>query len=303
MKNARNYEKAVRKLLSGVKKSSPSRDGGDSADPLETLITAVFEENTTAKRAGRALNAINREYVDFNELRVAQPKEIVECIGKDYPDARSKAGRLRGALNGIYYRADSLSTKYMEEMAKRDLRQHLLEIGLSPYAAACVTLLCFGGHAVAVDQRLLAHLKADGYVHPECDAEDAQKFLERVIPLKDAVAAHSFFRKYAQKKPKPLPKKPPKKKAARKKTKKKKSAGKTKKKTKKKSKKKPKKKPKKKAETKTSAKKPIKTGKTPKTKKTKRAKKTVKKKPASRRKIQKKSAKTKKAKKSRKPKR
>ncbi len=307
MKNARSYEKAVKKLLSDIKKSASK--GQDRHDTLETLIRAVLEEDATVKAAERAERALREEYVDFNELRVAQSKEIVECIGKDYPDARRKAEQLRSALNGIYYHCDRLWTGYMEEMTKRDLRQHLLEVGLGQYAAACVTLLCFGGHAVAVDERLLAHLKGDGYIHPEADAEEAQKFLERVIPLKDAVAAHSYLRRYAQKKPKPVPKKAPKKKAKaktkkktakKKKTKKKKAAAKkSKAKSKKKKKKtKAKKKPKKKAAGKKSRAKKSRAKKTKKTGKKKKPKKSVKKKPSSRRKKRKKSARTKKTRKS-----
>jgi len=203
MKNARQYEKKIRKLLRGMRRR---RSATDSAEPdrVAVLVRSVLEEDTTRDNAMRALSALQKEFVDFNELRVSPPKEIVEQIGKDYPADRLKADSLVQALGTVFEKASAVSMDYMEMLTKRDLRRCLLEMGLSPYAAACVVLLAFGGHAVPVDQTLVECLEMDGYVHPGSDLPDVQGFLERIIPQKDAPAAHEFLRQYVKRHAKAL---------------------------------------------------------------------------------------------------
>lgn len=203
MRNARQYEKKTKRLLRGMRRSRPAADSADS-DRVAILIRSVLDEDTTRESAMRALSALQKEFVDFNELRVSPPKEIVEQIGKDYPAARAKADRLVQALGAVFEKTSAISMDYLEKMTKRDLRRCLLEMGLSPYAAACVVLLAFGGHAVPVDQTLVECLQMDGCAHPRSDLSDVQGFLERIIPQKDAVAAHEFFRQYIKKRAKAL---------------------------------------------------------------------------------------------------
>ncbi len=197
MKNAKKYQTKIKALL--LKKAdqaafSPPEDTYDIA----ALITAVVEGEATPQQIDKALEAIRREYVDDNELRVSPLKDLVECIGRDYPQSREKAEMLTGALKGIFSRTYRLSLEYMAEMTKRNLRRHLKELGLDEYAEAVLTQQVFGGHAIPVDQLLVDCLAMDGYVHPDSDVPDAQGFLERVIPQKDVLAAHELFRKYVQ---------------------------------------------------------------------------------------------------------
>jgi len=192
MKNATHYEKKIKTVLRGLSKRPDAPP--ENADPVQVLLRGVLEADTTAERAEAALEGLRREFVDPNELRVAPPKELVEAMGPDLPRAPEKAQAVRTALGAVFQRAHAVTMAYMAEMTKRDLRRHLGELGLEPYAAAYVTLMAFGGHAVAVDQTLVDCLKLDAYVHPESDVEDVQGFLERIVPQKDAVAAHNVLR-------------------------------------------------------------------------------------------------------------
>lgn len=197
MKNATQYEKKVRKLLKDVKGSKS--DAPLDEPRLRVLIRSVFETDATTRQGEQALEAIDSEYVDYNELRISPPKDIVETVGRDHPRVREKAIMLREALNRFFERDSTPSMDYLDELSKRDLRQHLAEAGLEPYPAAAVTLLAFGGHAVPVDGMLVDALKLDECVHPESDIEDVQGFLERVVSQKNDVAVLKFFRAYVEK--------------------------------------------------------------------------------------------------------
>jgi len=197
MKNARKYERAARKLLS-VRGRTPRRPA-EADDPVAGLVRAVLEADGAHKRADKAMDALRKEYVDLNELRVAPPREVAELLGKDYPLGRRKAEEIATALNNLFRRANALSFDHAKPMTKRDLRRHLGELGLGPYAAAWLMLYVFGGHAIPLDETLLECLQMDHYVHPEADLADVQGFLERLVLQKDAPAAHEALRDYVDK--------------------------------------------------------------------------------------------------------
>jgi endonuclease III len=203
MKNATAYEKKVRKLLAGLGKGPvPS----PNENPIRTVIEAVLSEDTPRKEALAALETLESELVDYNELRVAPVKDISDSLGRHYPYAREKAEMLVKALNRIFDKTGSMSMEYMKDFTKRDLRRHLQEIGLSHYAAAYVVLFGFGGHAVAVDRSLAWVLEHEELVHPGSEIQDIQAFLERIIPQKDAAGLHEAIRKHVEKSAKALQK-------------------------------------------------------------------------------------------------
>ncbi|HOF19042.1 MAG TPA: hypothetical protein PK082_09035 [Phycisphaerae bacterium] len=205
MKNAREYERKIKKLLAGRKKvSTPAPVTGE--DRIHLLIEAVLQSDSSRKQAAQAFAAMRRDFVDYNELRVAPVKDIVELLGRDFPLARRKAERIVSALNGLFDGVYQVSMEHLDSKTKRDVRRHLEEIGLDPYAAAVVTLLAFGGHAVPVDQALVDCLVMEGYAHPDSTVADIQGFLERIVSQKEAFATHEFLRGYVEKSAKALAK-------------------------------------------------------------------------------------------------
>ena len=207
MKDAKKYEKKIKKLLGGAKKKAASKaESPEPQDWPKILIESILLAEATEKDVARAMAAFRKEYVDFNELRAAQPKEIIECIGDDYPDVTDKALSLIGVLGGIFTRVSTVSMEYIAEMSKRDIRRHLRELGLGPFAEAMVSIQCFGIHAIPVDDNLFETLQMNEMVHPASHAADTQSFLERIIAQKNGLASHEFFRDYVVKNIKALTK-------------------------------------------------------------------------------------------------
>ncbi|MHC4984752.1 MAG: hypothetical protein ACYTFO_01215 [Planctomycetota bacterium] len=196
MKDAKKYEKKIKKLLTGLK-TVRVRKAAD--DPIRLLVLSVIEADAPRQQAAKAMAILDKEFVDFNELRVAQPRELVEILGKNYPRARARALELTEALNGIYRRASDVSLDYAADLSKRDLRRHLHELGLTHYAAARLVLFAFDGHAIPVDRDLLETLLMDEYVPDGASIEDVQGFLERIVSQKDAPAAFEVLRRHVEK--------------------------------------------------------------------------------------------------------
>ena len=90
---------------------------------MDELILAILRADASDRQAEKALQALKSEYVDFNEMRVSQTKEIVECIGEDYPDAAEKAYQLTKTLNAICDMFGTLSLEPMAEHASSRIRK------------------------------------------------------------------------------------------------------------------------------------------------------------------------------------
>lgn len=205
MKNATQYEKKVKKLLKGMKKVP--LEAAEPDEVMNVLVRAVLEADAAAREADVALAATQEEFVDVNELRVCQVKELADVLGKAFPFARRKAETLTRVLNGVFYRTSEMSVAYMADMTKRELRRHLLELGLGEYEAGLMVLRCFGGHAVPVDRTLAETLEMTGLVESDSGVADVQGFLERIVTQKDAWSVHLFLRGYVSKHAKALAKK------------------------------------------------------------------------------------------------
>lgn len=207
MKDARTYERKVKKLLSGAKKNIKSPPAGAPEELLRRIVEAIFLADETEGDVDKAMAAIQKEFVDFNELRVAPEKDILECVGKDHPQGRAKVFVLHTVLNGLYERANRLSAEYLAEMSKRDIRRHLRELGMTPFGEAFTSMICFGVHAIPVDDTLLEVLRMNDLVHESSDVNDTQAFLERIISQKDGYSMHVFLRQFIAKNAKALEKK------------------------------------------------------------------------------------------------
>jgi len=194
MKNSARYARKVKKLLSGARAPGPE----ERPEPIRLLVRAVLAEDATARQAEAAMAAVAEEFLDFNELRIAPIKDVVECLGRDYPQARRKADMLNSALRGVFEQSNALSLDFLGQETKREVRRFLRErLGLSLYAESVLTLRAFEGHAIPVDALLLEALKMGGYIDAGSDLPDLQGFLERITPAKDDLAAHEALRRYA----------------------------------------------------------------------------------------------------------
>jgi endonuclease III len=194
MKNATAHTKKIKKLLSGMKKVKPS---DEPRDRIELLVLAALQENATLAKAQRALSTFRKEFVDLNELRVAQPSELVELLGMRYPGTRQAAERVGKTLNAVFYHANDLTVEFMETLGKRDLRKLMGKLGFTPYITA-IMLLEFGGHAIPVDQDLVDALEIDGMIEPGSTVAQVEGFLESHIAHKDALSAHAALRAFVE---------------------------------------------------------------------------------------------------------
>ncbi|QNN23804.1 hypothetical protein HED60_16515 [Planctomycetales bacterium ZRK34] len=232
MKHATDYAKRLSQMMRQLAKAAPDREVIER-DPIERLIHAFLCWESSHNQADQALAKLMREIVDFNDLRVTDPADLVAIIGPGYALAEERMYRLSCVLHAIYKREHHVSLGRLADMPKREAREYLDGLdGMPPFVSASVLLLGFDGHAVPVDEQLHQRLQRDDIVDPEATLAETQSFLESHIRAADSIDAYVLLRAYVERPIKvDLPAGPASKAKSTKKTTKKKTAKKTTKKT------------------------------------------------------------------------
>ncbi len=184
-----DHGKKINALLRKLKK--PGEDACIEREPIEQLIYSILLWEAPQQKADAAMKRVLAGVVDFNELRVMRMEDVSAILGKTYPRCTERAERIKAALHEIYLREYEVSLDNCLGLSKREGRKYLETLeGMPPFAAARMTLLCLGGHAVPVDGRLLDRLIDGGVLEEETDIERATGILERHIKAEDGRDAH-----------------------------------------------------------------------------------------------------------------
>ena len=183
---AKKFAALLKKCLSAYKGEDPP-----PRDPVAQLIVSFMQWDATRKQAEDAFVAIMEDMIDVNDLRVSHPHELVAVVGEDYPNGTIRMIRLRESLHEVYAREHDIQMHSIAGKGKKEQRAYLDSLpGIAPFVAAQVTLLSFGGHAMPIDDKLLALLIGEGCLDEGTSIEDAESYLLRQIKAGDALEAH-----------------------------------------------------------------------------------------------------------------
>lgn len=169
------------------------------ADPIvDQMLFSFLLWETTTTHATAAQKRLREAFVDLNELRVCFPEEISAAIGERIPKSRERATRLRAALNDIYRREHGLSLQRLADLPKREARTYMESLeGMPSFVAARVSLVALGGHAIPVDERLLALLVQERALEADMGTEEACSWLERQVRANEVVETYFLLRSWA----------------------------------------------------------------------------------------------------------
>ncbi|MFO0830075.1 MAG: hypothetical protein U0572_18180 [Phycisphaerales bacterium] len=181
------------KLAVIVKRHSPAQSAAPSADPVATLVHSFLLWEASTQHAGAAMERIAKECVDFNELRVCLPEEIVAILGPRYPYVEERANRLRRSLNDLYRREHKVSFEHVSAMGKREQRTYVENLdGMIPFVASRVLLFHFGHAGVPADDQLVDLLRnAKALSRDEVSAIDLAASLSKAAgSLEESTRTH-----------------------------------------------------------------------------------------------------------------
>jgi len=178
MKNPAKHADALRSLNRQLLKQAKPEPIVPQ-EPLKALVRGAMSFDVPDEKADSAMRLLDREFVDLNELRVATDLEIQELLGVRYPQIERRVAMITQGLNYIFEKEHTLSLDRLKEISRRDARNFLRELpDVHPFVEAYVMLFSFDGHAVPVDDEVLAMLRDEDVVEDETDLEEAQRFVE-----------------------------------------------------------------------------------------------------------------------------
>jgi endonuclease III len=190
MKNATKHAdelKSLHKRLMKDHKSEPRQP----VEALKALVRAAMSYDVPDARADEAMKHLEKEFVDLNELRVATELEVQEMLGQRYPAIEKRVAMITAALNRIFEKEHTLSLDRLKTLNKREARQFLRDLpDMHPFVEAYVMLYAFDGHAIPLDEEMLAALRDLHIADAETPLVEAQKFVEHNIKAEDC---HDFF--------------------------------------------------------------------------------------------------------------
>ena len=193
MKNATKHADDLRSLFKRLLKEHKPAPL-EKQEPLKALVRAAMSSNVSDGKATEAMKHIEKEFVDLNELRVATDLEIAELLGVRYPDITHRVEVITKSLNAIFEKEHTLNLDRLATLSKRDARQFLKDLTpaepMHPFVEAYVMLYSFDGHAVPVDEEILAYLREEEIFDEKTSVVDAQKFLEHHVKAEEC---HDFF--------------------------------------------------------------------------------------------------------------
>lgn len=191
--------KTTKPLSTLLKKLKVPGEEPPARDPIAQLVFAFLQWQATSDQAEAAMDRLMEPVVDFNELRVLHHYDMIALLGEDYPLAHQRIARLKETLHEVYHRERATELKALASKGKRDARAYLDTLhGTPPFVAASITLVCFGGHALPVDEKLVSLLAQEG-VLDEADTPPhaAENLLLRQLKAGEAITAHYQLQAWA----------------------------------------------------------------------------------------------------------
>lgn len=190
-------------VVAGAQADSPA--GGpcgpqiDSAEPVlcEFIRSFMLWEATTAK-ADAVLKRLHEAVVDFNELRICLPDELVRTMGERYPRVEERALRMRAALNEIYHRQHAVTLEPLLQMSKREAKEYLDSLeGVPRFVSSRVLLIRLAAHAAPVDGRIAKRLIEADIADAGSTPEAAAAALERKVKAGDLLEVYQLLQAWA----------------------------------------------------------------------------------------------------------
>ncbi len=190
MKNAGKHADDLKALLKRLARECKPGER-EPQEPLKALVRGAMSFDMPDSRAEDAMRAIDREFVDLNELRVATDLEIQELLGAKYPEIERRVAMITQSLNNIFEREHTLSLDRLKAVSKRDARQFLRELpDIHPFVEGYVMLYGFDGHSFPMDNETLGFLRDQSILEESTTLDEGQRFVEHHLKAEEC---HDLF--------------------------------------------------------------------------------------------------------------
>ena len=187
MKEGTKYAVRIKEAYAKLHSSVDLPKVPEPDDPLRRLAVSIFARVSNEQTGHGAVERALETMVDWNEIRISTPSEILAATGLQRPDGAALCRNLAAALGSIYDRENKMCLDHLTTMPRREARQYLEQTeGIDAFVQASVILWSLGGHSIPVDDALLEALRDADLVYPAASRAEVQAFLQRHIGAAEA---------------------------------------------------------------------------------------------------------------------
>lgn len=175
--NRANVFTAAQKVV----KKHYSSAGLDKRPLLEQMVFAALLENAPRKVAEDCFSSLQREYFDWNEVRVTSVAELTELMPK-HPTPEAAGTRAKQLLQNVFEAIYSFDLELLKKGNQGKAVAQIEKYGATPFIVSYVTQHALGGHAIPVDKALLDLMVVLGAITEKESEKGAVPGIERAIP-------------------------------------------------------------------------------------------------------------------------
>ncbi len=157
---------------------------------LDHAVFLLLREGWDYRKAQRALRILQKEFVDWNEVRVSSPAELKSILSElGDKDLEVKVEKLRALLAALWKERNATALEFIKEM-QPETRQRLLgNLGVLNQGIVQVLMQCMAGTAtMLVHQSAIRTLTRLGVIDRVHSESAARKVLEKLIDPEDLFA-------------------------------------------------------------------------------------------------------------------
>ena len=162
--------------------------------PLDHAIYLILRDQWDYRKATRALHFLQREYVDWNEVRVTTAGELKGALGPfGDRDIDVKIEKVRTLLDSLYRERNCAHLNFLTEMDVDGQRRFLAGLGVLTPAHVQILIQILAGEQVVLAQGTTRVLSRVGLIPRVGSPTAARKHLDPLLTADELFAAQAHL--------------------------------------------------------------------------------------------------------------
>lgn len=180
------------KELLNRKEAGPGPHPPRALDHLAFALLMTFIGDPA--ESSTALDNLRREFVDWNEVRVARIQEIARVLGH-FPEAENIASRIREEYNAFFEKKGTLGFDFLGSGKPAESKRHLNQLlpRLNKAAASLLLYEFCPGASLPLSDDALKQARRDGLVGKAADRNQVARALAEGLDPADAAALVQYW--------------------------------------------------------------------------------------------------------------
>lgn len=196
-------QKKLKALLEKAEKQHGALKLLSDRPPLDQALFMILRDGNDFRKAMKALKILEDEYVEWNELRVATPKEIIAVLeSSGLSDLDDKVSRILALLARLFYDFHKKDMEFVRIFEEPQRQKILLSLDPLPLHITYVLLQYFDDAAMdptglVVSMEAMRIVTELGLARKTSSPNVAKKMLETLVEKEDYYRFHYYIHRVA----------------------------------------------------------------------------------------------------------